>query len=74
MDKNPITEVIERAGSVSEVAKVCGVTYQAVRKWEVRRRLPRTEWTGETRYAEKLERRFGVSRHHLAPGAYTRAA
>jgi hypothetical protein len=31
------------------------VTYQAVRKWIARGRLPRTEWTGETQYAAAIE-------------------
>ena len=38
---------------LSNVAKACGVSYQAVRKWE-KKGLPRTEWTGETRYAEAI--------------------
>ena len=36
-------------------AQVCGVTRHAVLKWQKRGRLPRTEWTGETQYAEKIE-------------------
>lgn len=35
------------------------VTYQAVRKWAAAGRLPRTEWTGETRYAEAIEAMLG---------------
>lgn len=37
------------------LAKLCNVSYQAVRKWQRTGRLPRTEWTGETRYAELIE-------------------
>lgn len=74
MSENPVTRVIDKAGSVTAVAAVCGVSYQAIRKWEERGRLPRTEWTGETNYAEKLEAQFGVSRHILAPGAYSKRA
>lgn len=31
------------------------VSYQAVKKWEAKGRLPRTEWTGETAYAAAIE-------------------
>lgn len=33
------------------IAELCGVRYQAVQQWIARGRLPRTEYTGETRYA-----------------------
>lgn len=52
--KNLITEAIEIAG-LSDLAKACGVTYQAVRKWEKAGHLPRTEWTGETNHAKAIE-------------------
>lgn len=52
--ENLITSAIEIAG-LSELAKACNVTYQAVRKWEAAGRLPRTEWTGETGYAAVIE-------------------
>jgi len=52
---NQITRAIEIVG-LAELAKACGVTYQAVRKWEAAGRLPRTEWTGETHYASAIER------------------
>lgn len=52
---NAISRAIEIAG-LSPLASACGVTYQAIRKWERRGRLPRTEHTGETRYAEAIER------------------
>ena len=50
---NPITKAIDLAG-LQSLANACGVTYQAVRKWEAAGRLPRTEWTGETEYANKI--------------------
>jgi hypothetical protein len=70
---NPITTLIEKAGSAKAVADALQLTSTAVLKWEKRGKLPRTEWTGETNYAEKLEHEFGVSRHILAPGAYSKA-
>lgn len=51
---NPITQVIAELG-LGKMASHLGVSYQAIRKWEKAGRFPRTEWTGETRYAEKLE-------------------
>lgn len=39
---------------LAELARGLGVTYQAIRKWEAAGRLPRTEWTGETSYSEKI--------------------
>lgn len=51
---NLITKAIEIAGLLP-IAKECGVTYQAVRKWEEQGRMPRTEWTGETNHSEKIE-------------------
>ncbi|WP_299077720.1 helix-turn-helix domain-containing protein [uncultured Paraglaciecola sp.] len=50
---NYISKVIDLAG-LSQTAKACGISYQAVRKWEANQSLPRTEFTDETNYAEKL--------------------
>ena len=44
---------------VSVVAEVCGLTPKAVYKWLERGSLPRTEFTGETEYAEKISRVSG---------------
>lgn len=51
---NPVSEAIGIVG-LKPLAEGLGVTYQAVRKWERDRRLPRTEHTGETRYCETIE-------------------
>jgi len=53
MSENYITAVIDAAGLI-KVARACGKTYQAVRGWEARGHLPRSDYTGETRYAEIL--------------------
>lgn len=45
----------EKAGGITALAAKLSVTYQAVRKWQKRNRMPRTEWTGETRYSEIIE-------------------
>jgi DNA-binding transcriptional regulator YdaS (Cro superfamily) len=51
---NLITQTIEIVGLGTLAARL-GVSYQAVRKWERAQCLPRTEHTGETRYAEIIE-------------------
>lgn len=53
--KHPLARAIDAVGLV-RLARSVGVSYQAVRKWQVAGRLPRTEWTGETSYAESIER------------------
>jgi len=55
MESNPITEARELIG-LQNLATELKVSYQAVRKWEDAERLPRTEYTGETNYAETIER------------------
>lgn len=52
--QNLITEAINTVG-LSNLARACKVSHQAVRKWEAAGRLPRTEWTGETNYAQIFE-------------------
>ena len=53
MKPHPLTAAIELLG-LSALAMHCDVTYQAVRKWEKKGRLPRTEYTGETDYAARI--------------------
>lgn len=48
---NLISEAISIAGR-KNLAKSCGVTHQAVKRWERNGHLPRTEWTEETNYSE----------------------
>lgn len=55
MATNLISQAIEIIG-IHVLAEACGVSYQAVRKWEAAGRLPRTDWTGETNYSEIIER------------------
>ena len=54
MESNLISKAIEIVG-LANLARTLGVTYQAIRKWEAKGRLPRTEWTGETNYAALIE-------------------
>ncbi len=62
-----ITDPIEDSLKVvplGVLARELGVSGQAIRKWQRARRMPRTEWTGETKYGEAIER--------LTEGAVTR--
>lgn len=45
---------IAKAGGVANAAAACGVSQRAVYKWLTAESLPRTEYTGETNYAERL--------------------
>lgn len=54
MNKSPIDIAIDLVGT-RQIAVACGVTVQAVTKWKARKRLPRTEWTGETNYSAQIE-------------------
>lgn len=54
MSTSQLTKAIDLVG-LQPLAKALGVTYQAVKKWEAKGRMPRTEWTGETNYASVIE-------------------
>ena len=54
MQENLISKAIELTG-LRALAKICGVTPQALYKWEAKGRVPRTDWTGETDYASRIE-------------------
>lgn len=55
---NPLDNAVTITGLVG-LARALGVSHQAVRKWQKARRMPRTEWTGETRYSEIIEEQTG---------------
>lgn len=50
---------IDKVGGVAECARICGITPRGIYKWLHREALPRTEYTGETRYAYKLAQASG---------------
>lgn len=54
MQENLISKAIDLTG-LTNLAKACGVTYQSVKRWEAKGRVPRTDWTGETDYASRIE-------------------
>ncbi len=43
------------AYGLNTLATACGVTYQAIQRWE-RDGLPHSEYSGATEYAKKIER------------------
>lgn len=49
-----LDKAIELVGSCEAVGRLLGVSGKAVQKWRAGGRLPRTEATGETNYAERL--------------------
>ncbi|PJG75570.1 hypothetical protein CVO79_05205, partial [Escherichia coli] len=53
MNQNTLEDVIKTV-RVSVVSDVCGVSQRAIYKWINNGKLPRTEYTGETNYAEKI--------------------
>jgi len=50
---HPLEQAIAKV-TLAKLAGGVGKTHQAIRKWQRAGRLPRTEWTGETNYAEKI--------------------
>ena len=54
MKENLISQAIEIVG-LCKLAKACGVRHQSVYRWVDAGRLPRSDWTGETDYASRIE-------------------
>lgn len=52
---NPIQRAVTLLGGFEATGRVVGRSGKAVRKWVSAGKLPRTEWTGETRYAVAIE-------------------
>lgn len=50
---HPLEQAIACIG-LARLARELALTPPALRKWQRAGRLPRTEWTGETSYAEKI--------------------
>lgn len=52
---DPIEQAIQIVG-LARLARELQISHQAIRLWQKRRRMPRTEWTGETAYSEQIAR------------------
>lgn len=57
-----ISTIITEVG-LTRIAVACGVSPAAVHKWKSIGRLPRTDFTGETSYAETISSLHG----HVTP-------
>lgn len=64
-EESPLDAAVRLVG-LQKLATELRLSWQAVQKWRARGRMPRTEWTGETAYAEKIE--------ELTAGRVTKAA
>ncbi|ASV37412.1 hypothetical protein CI807_14870 [Pseudomonas sp. NS1(2017)] len=56
---NAIAFAFEAVGGIGAAAKVCERSYQALNKWRLAGCLPRTDYTGETKYAVLLAKAAG---------------
>lgn len=54
MEIKDIKTAIQAVGGIPEAARICGRSYVAVSKWVKQGHLPRTEYSDETHYAERL--------------------
>lgn len=56
-------------GGFTAIGKICGVSYKAVSKWAIAGKPPRTEYSGETNYAELISAATGgqISKDDLLP-------
>lgn len=54
-----LDSAIEAVGGITAASKICGISYVAISKWLKRGRLPRTEYSGETKYSEALAQASG---------------
>lgn len=59
---NLLKKAVADAGGTKTVAVACGLSYEAVRKW-LANGLPRTEFSGETEYAETICRLAATHGH-----------
>jgi len=58
---NPIQKAVDAAGSCAALARFLGFrSSTTVRKWLAAGCFPRTEWTGETDYAERIAKKYGL--------------
>lgn len=64
-----LLEAKDILGSFAKVGQLCGVSGKAVMKWSIAGRPPRTEYTGETNYAELISNAVAgvISKDDLLP-------
>lgn len=65
---NPIRKAVDAAGSIAELTRFLGLrSTNTVRKWLVAGHFPRSEWTGETNYAARIAKEYGLKKSELLP-------
>jgi hypothetical protein len=62
-----LKQAIDDAGGAATVAAACGVSPRAVYKWVASGCLPRTEYTGETDYADRIAALASARGEHIVP-------
>lgn len=73
MSRRYISKCAEWLGGYAAAGRVCGTSGKAVEKWAKQGRLPRTEATGETNYAERLAKADArIDREKLLATVYKR--
>lgn len=50
----PVDKAILFFGGVTKLSEIVGLSYVAVKKWRKSGFFPRTDYTGETNYVEKI--------------------
>lgn len=55
-DVSALAEAVEILGGYAATGRICEVSGKAVEKWVKAGRLPRTEATRETNYAERMNK------------------
>ncbi|MGJ8518061.1 hypothetical protein LMG33810_002424 [Carnimonas sp. LMG 33810] len=55
-----LRDLLDKSGGIEASARACGLSPRALYKWASRNSLPRTEYTGETKYAEVLAELSGI--------------
>lgn len=51
---NAVIQIRKRVGSRNKMGRICGVSGNAIKKWEKAGHLPRTDWCGLTSYARRI--------------------
>ena len=54
ISETPLYRVVKAVGGQVKAGEICDVTAAIIGRWIKRGYLPRTEYTGETNYAERL--------------------
>jgi len=62
-----LKDVFLKAGGKAQVARICGVTWQSVLRWERANKMPESEWSGRTDYARRICDQAKLLGHTIHP-------